>query len=156
VLDALPPACICIYCKSLCPFKILTVWAMPNISRRAIAYKYWLDIRASDLSQTTLRLCELWFSWNASNCAIKSHEPSIVNTCSYLTTLSCLMIYSIWYISNNHGFHQKHPGVLVGSDSSDTTSSPVTELSRLPVGYVPPVLWARVYTIRMTGVLNTS
>jgi hypothetical protein len=36
-------------------------------------------------------------------------------------------------ISNNSSFHQKHPGVLDGSDGSDGTLYPLTENYMLPV-----------------------
>jgi len=59
---------------------------------------------------------------------------------------------SIWkyFIRNNASFCPKHPGVLVGSASSDGTSYPLTEKYTLPVAqamgrvaYVPPLLCAR-------------
>ena len=36
-------------------------------------------------------------------------------------------------ISNDHSFHQKHPGVPAGSDSSDGIAYPLTENYMLPV-----------------------
>jgi hypothetical protein len=57
-------------------------------------------------------------------------------------------------ISDNPSFHQKHPGVPVGSDGSDKSVYPVTEKYTLPVAhptdriaYLPHFLCAQKCTI---------
>jgi hypothetical protein len=42
------------------------------------------------------------------------------------------------FISNNHSFHQNHPGVPVDTDDSDGTSYQLTDKYTLPIAYVPP------------------
>jgi len=66
---------------------------------------------------------------------------------------------SILHISNKLSFHQKHQGILDGSDGSDGTSYPLTENYTIPmaqemcrVAYIPPLL-SSATCILVTGSL---
>ena len=70
----------------------------------------------------------------------------------------------VYFISNNSGFHLKHPGVPDGSDGSGGTSYPLTENqtrrvvlhTSLPAAIIPCLLFLRRIALYITPAAPAS